>query len=100
MNTIYCASVCEENCERRILKGADIRNKTIAFLKGTDLCPYREKIERAERESKNECCGTCEYHKPAVTFGSICTNPKSFHLADWTDDGDTCSQYVKNHAHV
>jgi len=44
---------------------------------------------------KEECCGTCRYHKPDGTFPDdwVCTNPDSDNYSEWTEYEDTCDEW-------
>lgn len=46
-------------------------------------------------DEREECCGTCKYHKPDGTWPDdwVCVNPDSEHCADWTEYSDTCECY-------
>jgi hypothetical protein len=43
------------------------------------------------QEYKKPCCGTCRHHHfEDVDRGWVCCNSDSDHVADWTEDSESC----------
>ena len=44
---------------------------------------------------KEECCGTCNYHKnyTGTDDGWVCVNPDSDYYTDWTEYNDRCDEW-------
>ena len=41
-------------------------------------------------------CSSCKYHYfEEIDRGYVCVNDKSEHIADWTEDDDTCEYWEK-----
>ena len=43
--------------------------------------------------SRNECCGTCRYHRCDEDGCWFCGNDRSEFYVDWTEYDDVCDEY-------
>lgn len=44
--------------------------------------------------SKEECCGTCGWHRfENLTDGWVCVNDESENCGDWTEYSDSCDMW-------
>ena len=59
-----------------------------------DLCDEYVELKEAVAQNDTRRCKTCKYHMlEEVTFGYVCCNGESEHVADWTDDNDSCEMW-------